>query len=225
MHVLANPSILYFGTPVALLGTANEDGSPNLAPMSSVFWLGWRCYLGLDASSQTTRNVLRTRGVVVNLPSAEQADAVDRLALTTGTSPVPPYKRAKGYVHARDKFGLAGLTPIAADTVAGFRAAECPVHLEATLEHVHGYDAAGPLAGHLHVLEARITRVHVAPSILLEGHTDRIDPDRWRPLVMSFQQLYGLGPRLRPSRLASIPEERYRTPDFGGNGAGARSGA
>ncbi|WP_341772710.1 hypothetical protein [Burkholderia gladioli] len=42
MHVTAHPSILYFGTPVALLATVNADGSHNLAPMSSVFWLGWR---------------------------------------------------------------------------------------------------------------------------------------------------------------------------------------
>ena len=29
------PAILYFGTPVVLIGTCNEDGSYNLAPMSS----------------------------------------------------------------------------------------------------------------------------------------------------------------------------------------------
>ncbi|WP_277602060.1 hypothetical protein [Nocardioides turkmenicus] len=36
------------------------------------------------------------------------------------------------------------------------------------------------------------------------------DPDRWRPLVMSFQQFYGFGERVHPSRLASIDEELYR---------------
>lgn len=29
------PKILYFGTPVVLLSARNEEGSPNLAPMSS----------------------------------------------------------------------------------------------------------------------------------------------------------------------------------------------
>jgi hypothetical protein len=29
---------------------------------------------------------------------------------------------------------------------------------------------------------------------------------------MSFQQFYGLGPRVHSSRLASIDEERYRVP-------------
>ncbi len=49
-HVVLEPAILYLGTPVVLISTVNEDDSHNLAPMSSAFWLGWRCMLGLDAS-------------------------------------------------------------------------------------------------------------------------------------------------------------------------------
>lgn len=44
----------------------------------------------------------------------------------------------------------------------------------------------------------------------LPGTAHRIDPDRWRPLIMSFQQFYGLGPRLHASRLGEIDEEWYR---------------
>jgi flavin reductase (DIM6/NTAB) family NADH-FMN oxidoreductase RutF len=57
-HVIGEPSILYFGTPVVLISSENKDGSANLAPMSSVFWLGWRCILGFDASSKTTENMI-----------------------------------------------------------------------------------------------------------------------------------------------------------------------
>ena len=32
MHKTIEPTILYFGTPVALISTLNPDGSPNLAP-------------------------------------------------------------------------------------------------------------------------------------------------------------------------------------------------
>lgn len=214
MHVTASPSILYFGTPVALLSTLNEDGSANLAPMSSVFWLGWRCFLGLQGASQTTQNLLRTREVVINLPSPEQVAAVDRLARTTGSQAVPADKLQRGYRHVRDKFGLAGMTRQAAETVAPPRAAECPIQLEAVLEHEHGYDQGGPLHGYIAVLEARITRVHVEESLLMRGHRNRIDPDQWRPLIMSFQEFYGLGPKLHPSKLGEIAEELYRTPDY-----------
>jgi flavin reductase (DIM6/NTAB) family NADH-FMN oxidoreductase RutF len=214
MHVATHPSILYFGTPVALLSTLNEDGSANLAPISSVFWLGWRCFLGINGSAKTTANVRRTREIVINLPSAAQVSAVDRLALTTGTHPVPQKKLARGYRFEKNKFELAGLTAIPAETVDAPRAAQCPVQLEAILEDEHGYDEAGPLAGHIAILETRITRVYVEASILMAGHADRIDPDKWRPLIMSFQEFYGLGPKLHPSKLGEIPEELYRTHDF-----------
>jgi flavin reductase (DIM6/NTAB) family NADH-FMN oxidoreductase RutF len=37
MHQTIEPTILYFGTPVALISTLNEDGSANIAPMSSAW--------------------------------------------------------------------------------------------------------------------------------------------------------------------------------------------
>ena len=214
MHVTAHPSILYFGTPVALLSTVNEDGSANLAPMSSVFWIGWRCFLGLQAASKTTENMRRTKQVVINLPSPAQVAAVDRLARTTGTDPIPQDKIDRGYRYVKDKFACAEVTAISSETVMPPRVAECPVQLEAVLEHEHGYDSEGPLAGYVAVLEARMTRVHVERSILVEGHANRIDPDKWRPLIMSFQEFYGLGPKIHSSRLGEIPEELYRTPDI-----------
>ena len=104
------PAIFYFGTPVALIGSTNDDGSFNLAPMSSAWWVGWRCMLGLAANSKTTENMIRSGECVLNLPSAALVGAVDRLARTTGADPVPPGKIMRGYRHARDKFGLCGLT-------------------------------------------------------------------------------------------------------------------
>lgn len=59
-HVVVDPAILYFGTPVALLSTVDADGRVNLAPMSSVFRLGRTAALGLGARSQTALNLLAT---------------------------------------------------------------------------------------------------------------------------------------------------------------------
>ena len=131
MHIKSEPSILYFGTPVVLISTQNEDGTYNLAPMSSAFWLGWRCILGLAASSKTTQNMMRTGECVLNLPSVKEVGAVNRLARTTGSNPVPESKIRKGYRHESNKFGIAGLTPVASETVVPPRVRECPVQLEA----------------------------------------------------------------------------------------------
>ncbi len=215
MHIKSEPAILYFGTPVVLISTVNEDGSFNLAPMSSVFWLGWRCMLGLGTASQTVQNIKRTGECVLNLPSVDQVSAVNLLARTTGRDPIPAGKLKKGYRYEREKFDLAGLTPIGSETVAAPRVKECPVHMEAKLVATHLVGNDEPMqAGNIVSFEMRIQRVYLDADILLEGHTNRVDPDKWRPLIMSFQQFYGLGEQVHPSTLAQIPESLYYSADI-----------
>ena len=74
--------------------------------------------------------------------------------------------------------------------------------MEATLTAVHTTD--------FHLLTVQIHDVHVHESIRLAGHDNRVDPNRWRPLIMSFQNFYGLSEQLHPSRLADIDEDHYR---------------
>ena len=211
MHRTIDPAILYFGTPVVLVSSLNEDGSPNVAPMSSAWWLGWSCLLGFGARSKTPANILRTRECVLNLPSVDQVAAVDRLARLTGSNPVPPHKVAMGYRYEPDKLGVADLTPQKSEVVAPPRIHECPVQLEAVLEQAHPIAENDPARkGNLIALEVRIVRVHVEEKLLLQGHVNRIDPDTWRPLIMSFCQFYGVGERVHPSRLAEIPESAYQ---------------
>ena len=69
--------------------------------------------------------------------------------------------------------------------------------------------------GNIAAIEVRITRVHAHPAIMMEGEPNRIDPDKWRPLIMSFQQFYGLAPeKLQRSELGQIPERYYRPPGW-----------
>ena len=58
-------------------------------------------------------------------------------------------------------------------------------------------------------IEVTIERVHVDERLQAEGHPNRIDPDKWNPLIMSFRHFYGIGKNLHPSRLAKSPEEAY----------------
>src|SRR5690348_685 len=82
-HVTITPAILYFGTPVVLLSTENEDGSFNLAPMSSAWALGQVIVLGLGTEGQTARNLRSRPDLVINVPAPEQWQAVERLAPLT----------------------------------------------------------------------------------------------------------------------------------------------
>jgi len=199
MHRTIDPTILYFGTPVALISTLNEDGTPNLAPMSSAWWLGWTCMLGLGQMGKTSENLIRTRECVINLPSASLVSQVDRLALTTGKNPVPDQKLAWGYRYEPNKFELAGFTALASETVAPPRVLECPVQMEG---RVHEYHAFGKNV-QANAFEVHIEKLHVAEDLLLDdGPRPHIDPVRWQPLLMSFCRFFGLGGEVHPSRLA-----------------------
>jgi flavin reductase (DIM6/NTAB) family NADH-FMN oxidoreductase RutF len=148
---------------------------------------------------------------VLNLPSVHQVAAVNRLAKTTGSDPVPPHKVAMGYRHERDKFGVAQLTPVPSDIVGPPRVAECPIQLEAVLEGTHRLAASDDKRrGNLIAIEVRVVRIHAHPSVQMANVPNRIDPKKWRPLIMNFCQFFGLGDIAHHSTLGEIPEEAYR---------------
>ena len=90
------------------------------------------------------------------------------------------------------------------------------MQLEAIVEATHGIAEDDPVQrGHLVCIEVRIQRVYVEESILMNGEANRIDPDKWRPLILSFQQFYGLGSKLHASTLGEIPGSMYRSPNVG----------
>ncbi|GCE46021.1 flavin reductase (DIM6/NTAB) family NADH-FMN oxidoreductase RutF [Thermosporothrix hazakensis] len=199
MHRTIQPTILYFGTPVVLISTVNEDGTSNLAPMSSAWWLNQSCMLGLGTRSRTVENLRRERECVLNLPSADLVSAVNRLAMLTGKNPVPESKAKLGYTYEPEKFRVAGLTPEPSELVAAPRVAECPVQLEAVVKQMHAVDGDD---SHLVAIETRIVRVHIDERLLKPGEKQHIDPEKWNPLIMSFCEFFGLSEKLHPSKLA-----------------------
>lgn len=201
VHLVIEPRVHYYGTPVVLVSTTNPDGTANLAPMSSAWWVGNSCMLGLDETSQTTLNLQRTRELVLNLPDATLVHAVDRLAGYTGTESVPPHKVAKGYAHLADKFGRARLTPVDSHLVGPPRVAECPIQMESRVERIDPFGGTG--SGVVGV-EASILRTHVREDMLVAGSDRHIDPERWDPLLMKFTHFYGNARHIHLSRLAEV---------------------
>jgi flavin reductase (DIM6/NTAB) family NADH-FMN oxidoreductase RutF len=202
MHKTIEPTILYFGTPVALISTLNEDGTANIAPMSSAWWLGWSCMLGLGAMGQTSENLIRTRECVINLPSEEEVSYVDRLAMTTGRNPVPERKASWGYRYEPDKFGISGLTAQPSIAVAAPRVKECPVQMEGVVHDVRPFGKNV----NANCFEVHIVKLHVYEYLLVPGDENsprrHIDPVKWKPLIMSFCRFFGVGDEVHPSRLA-----------------------
>lgn len=189
-HLEIEPSILYFGTPVVLLSTENQDGSFNLAPISSAWALGRTVVIGLGREGQTAHNLVSRPDLVISLPAPAQWPAVERLAPLTGRNPVPSFKQARGYRFEQDKFAAAGLTGKPSDLVRPPRVAECPIQMEARAERVQP-DVSGD---HV-IVEAVVQKVHADSRIVVPG-TDHIDPAAWSPLIYNFRHYFGLGPEL-----------------------------
>lgn len=197
-HEAIEPSILYFGTPVVLLSTENQDGSCNLAPVSSAWALGQTVVIGLGSDGQTARNLRSRPDLVINLPAPALWPAVERLAPLTGRYPVPSTK-PPGCRFEPDKFAAAGLTAEPAHLVRPPRVAECPIQLEARAERL-----LPDLSGGFVIVEAVVRKVHADSRIVVPG-TDHVDPATWSPLIYNFRHYFGLGPELGHSYRTQTP--------------------
>jgi flavin reductase (DIM6/NTAB) family NADH-FMN oxidoreductase RutF len=219
VKTLIEPKMLYFGTPVVLISSLNADGSTNLAPMSSAWWLGNTAMLGMSMHSQTVANLTERPTVVLNLVDPMLTGAVDRLALLTGRPDVPEYKQARGYSFAADKFQAAGLTPVPSrpgvddgdgDGTAMPRpaaVAESLIHLEGEVRRISEIDQPG---SGLRALEVAVTGTWVDEDLMMADHPSYIDAQRWDPLIMKFTQYFGGGSVVQPSSLArgwNVPQE------------------
>ena len=196
MHRIVPLKVHYYGTPVVLVSSTNPDGTTNLAPMSSAWWLGQTAMLGLGSSSRTTRNLVRTGEAVLNLVPSSLVDHVDRLALLTGTPDLSEHKRTTGYRYEPRKFEAAGLTPQPSELVAPDRVLECPIQLECEVVAPSRDRLSSALA-----IQVSVLRAHVADAVRLYG-TTYVDPQAWDPLIMKFCDFFGGGEPLLPSRLA-----------------------
>lgn len=197
------PSILYFGNPVAIVSSINHDGSPNLAPISSFWTLGWTVILGLLCDTQTFENFQCNKDCVVNVPSPDQWEAVERLAPLTGKNPVPGEKSAKFRFEA-NKFVAAGLTSLASESVKALRVKECPVQLEAVVNRIHRLEGESRLEklGGGAAVEVRVVKVHVRSDFILGENY--VNPETWQPLIYNFRHYFGLGTELGKTFRAEV---------------------
>jgi flavin reductase (DIM6/NTAB) family NADH-FMN oxidoreductase RutF len=144
--------------------------------------LGW-------GAGKTAENLARTGKCVLNLPSDDLGQAVEKLAPLMGKDPVPEYKLASRFHYEPNEFDAARLTTLPSEVAAPPRGAECPLHLEALVRDRR--PLGGPDSGALAV-EVEVVRVHAQATIIHDER--RIDPSAWRPLIYNFRHYFGLGP-------------------------------
>lgn len=196
------PKILYFGTPVALITSIDPEGRPNIGPVSSAWALGHNVILGLGCESKTYQNIIESKACVVNLPSADLFENIEKIAHLTGLNPVPATKKAL-YRFEKDKFLAGNFKAMAAEVVAAPGIANCPIQLECVLEGEYTVEASPdgtPLIVSMHL---KVVRVRVHQHLVV--NTDHINPAAWSPLIYNFRHYYGLGPQLGKNFRAEVP--------------------
>lgn len=173
---------MYHGTVVALITTANANGSDNLAPISSV-WSGddYLC-LGIGSASQTAENLRSRPRLAVNLPHARMWPNVEALSGSTGRVSVPVHKLSQ-FRFSADKFAAAALGRATGFSPVPAHVSGCPLQIEACAEAFQ--EVADHEEGFLVVL-ARMLNVFADDSILDRFQTV-VSPRAWEPLIFSFR--------------------------------------
>lgn len=198
MKRIVEPKVLYFGTPVVLISSRNADGSTNLGPMSSAWWLDRSAMLGMSVGSQTVQNLMERPECILNLVDPAMVASLDRIALLTGSRQMSDAKKSRGYRYEPDKFAAAGLTRSPGSLVDVDAIEESPINLEGRIEAIHR--VGGP-DSNLRALEMSVQRVQVRDDLLMND--DRyIDPLRWDPLIMKFTEYFAGGVPAYESSLA-----------------------
>lgn len=184
------PKIFYYGTPVILLTTLNEDDTVNISPMSSSWALGNHIVLGLGLGGKAIENLKRHPECVINVACPSIWKNVEALAPYTGKNPVPNYKKANGFQYEKDKYGVSELTPVPSEKVKPSRIAECPIQIEAIVKNIRVPEYSPDYA----IVETESRRFHAHNDIIIDGH--HIDTEKWSPLIYNFRHYFGLGDEL-----------------------------
>ncbi len=117
-------------TPISLVSAVNEEGLVNVAPISQILFLSYNgenwpktLVIGIASYEKGRRRVkriyqsiLETREFVVNIPSDDMADTINKLA--------------QKYPSGFDKFKAYGLTPIPSLKIKTPSVRECKIHFE-----------------------------------------------------------------------------------------------
>lgn len=144
------PRPWFFPRPVLLVTTRDADGRDNIVTVS---WAGVACThppmvtVSLRQSRHSHATILATKEFVVNVPTSKQREAVELCGTCSGRD--------------KDKFAVAGLTPLPASLVSAPLIAECPLNLECRVRHIL------PLGSH-DLFVAEIVKTHAFHGLLAE---------------------------------------------------------
>ena len=174
MKVIKPGSTALFPVPVVLVSCGIE--TPNIITLA---WVGTLCSeppmvgIGVRPGRHSHGLIVETGEFVVNLPRADQADAVDYCGQVSGREV--------------DKWVACGLTPVPGTKVRTPLIAGCPVALECVVSHRLALGTHDLFVG-------EVVAVQADEAVL--DDRGRIDHDRCRPMAYVGGYYYGVSERL-----------------------------
>lgn len=157
--------------PIAVVGTCDAEGRPNLAPYSFFMGCGTEPMTlvisvanppGGEGEKDTLRNAK---------PVAEGGTGEFTVSVATESNILRVVACAEPLPHGESEFELAGLTPVPGSAVRAPRLAESPVSFECRTMQVIRMAPGKPGGGNL--LIGQVVRVHVAEGLVNERlHVD-----------------------------------------------------
>lgn len=168
----------------AVVSTVNADRSPLLSEVVSAVIGGLQLTVSLPRHSATAKNLVRTGECVINLPDAETTTAIERLTQAV-TSIAGNVDADFPRTITGGNFAPAHMTLLPSETVAAWRALECPVQIEAKVENAARSVAHRRVISfdRLQTFALGIRRVHLHPAV--------VDRDaRWKPLMTCLRDAY-----------------------------------
>ncbi|MDH2924402.1 flavin reductase (DIM6/NTAB) family NADH-FMN oxidoreductase RutF [Nicoletella semolina] len=182
MHQPISPKMFYYGFPVLLLTTVDENGKPNISPLSSSWCLGDNLVIGVGICGKAFENLQRCPEAVVNLPDSSLWQKIEKIASLTAKSSIPDHKK-DFYQFCDDKFSYAGFTTQPSLKVKPLRIAECPLQAETTVSNITERDSYA-------IIELKIQQIHAQSDLI--STENKIDPQKWHPLIYNFRSYHGL---------------------------------
>ncbi|MGX2950003.1 flavin reductase family protein [Ursidibacter sp. B-7004-1] len=182
MHIEINPQMFYYGFPVILLTTCDAAGKTNITPISSSWCLGNNVVIGLSTQGKAYENLLICPEAVLNIPDEQLWKKVEAIADVTAKMEIPDFKKGI-YSFCDDKFTKGNFTSQASQKIKPARILECPIQAETQISAITEREGYA-------IIELKIVQVYAQSDLVFQEN--KINPEKWKPLIYNFRHYQGL---------------------------------
>ncbi len=177
----------YYGFPVFLVTTQDQQGNNNISAACSSISLGEKIIIGISKGSKTWHNFMAGSDAVINIPDYTLWEKIEQIGRLTGGDALSDNQTKWGTEISHDKFTQAGLHTEAAESVAPVRVSECSIQAECRLVSTSD-------KGKFMLAELDIVNLWVENTLL--GENGIVDSSKWQPLIFNFREYTTVGETL-----------------------------